>query len=434
MRANSYRSYLNRYAEPMVVELKPSLFLQSYEFVLVIPIYDEALDCLKQVLPADLQNTLVIVVVNAAEVDGAPTSDYAASLQNTRAFLEQFYPGGSLLTVVPYQNQSALLIVDCCSEGRLLPKKQGVGLARKIGGDLAVACIIHHLVASPWIHCTDADVELPCSYFGVADPDVAATIYPFRHQPIHRNILQYEISLRYYVLQLAAAGSPYAFQNIGSLMSINARNYVMVRGFPKRRAAEDFYMLNKLAKTGKVARLKTPIVSLSSRVSQRVPFGTGAAMGKLLAEPDLQLYHPEIFGQLQVWLGLVEKLWCDRTLIQTKGLLQWWPADALLLDILQSMELETRLQQAYRQCSDLPHFQLFLWSWFDAFKTLKLVHGFRDQGYPSQSMQKALASLNLKIDLESLESELTTDGLAYINQHLIERESQLPMLIGPTKN
>ncbi|MGB7415446.1 MAG: glycosyltransferase family A protein [Thermosynechococcaceae cyanobacterium] len=429
------RSYLERYAEPMATEFDPNLLSQSYEFVLVIPVYNEATNCLEQVLPADLHNTLVIVVVNAAEADEPLTSEYAASVHNTRTFLEQFHPG-SPLTVVPYRNQSALLIVDCCSQGRLLPKKQGVGLARKIGGDLAVACIAHNRVASPWIHCTDADVELPLSYFGSADPDIAAAIYPFRHQPIHRNILQYEISLRYYVLQLAVAGSPYAFQTIGSLMKINVRNYVMVRGFPKRRAAEDFYMLNKLAKTGKVVRLKTPIVSLSSRVSQRVPFGTGAAMGKLVSEPELQLYNPEIFGQLRDWLGLVETLWCDRTQIQTQGLSSWWPADAILLDILQSMALETRLQQAYRQCSDLQHFRLFLWSWFDAFKTLKFVHALRDQRYPSQSMQEALPSLNLDIALDSAQeqSELTLPLLECINQQLIERENQLPSLTGPTES
>jgi hypothetical protein len=433
MPSHPYRSYLERYAEPIAAEFDPNVLRQSYDFVLVIPIYDEATDCLEQVLPADLHNGLVIVVVNVAVGDGPFMS--AAAMENTRAFLEQFHPDSAALTVVPYRQRSTLLIVDCCRQGRRLPQKQGVGLARKIGGDLAVACMAHNRVASPWIHCTDADVKLPLGYFEAAEADTAIAIYPFRHEPAHRDILQYEISLRYYVLQLAAAGSPYAFQTIGSLMKINAHNYVAVRGFPKRQAAEDFYMLNKLAKTGLVARLKAPVVSLSSRVSQRVPFGTGAAMGKLAAGTELQLYHPDIFRQLQSWLGLVEPLWCDRTFIQTQGLSSWWPADALLLNILQGMALETRLQQAYRQCSGFPHFRFFLWSWFDAFKTLKLVHALRDQRYPSRSIQDVLGAIDLGPERTAAaqQTELTTPMLEAINQHLIAQEHSLPVLTGPTE-
>jgi hypothetical protein len=392
----------------------------------------------------------VIVVVNAAEADtpAAFTADYAAALQNTQAFLKQFCPQDSPFTVVPYKNQSTLLIVDCCTTGRLLPRKQGVGLARKIGGDLAIACIADQVVATPWIHCTDADVALPLGYFGASDPAVAVAIYPFRHCPPHRNILQYEISLRYYVLQMAAAGSPYAFQNIGSLLRINAHNYVAVRGFPRRRAAEDFYMLNKLAKTGQVERLKAPVVSLSSRVSGRVPFGTGAAMGRLAVEPDLRLYHPEIFRQLKIWLALVEKLWCDgcwhspsrkrrlvgdpRNLMPQQELETGWPADPLLLDILQEMGLGQLLMQAERQCRDFPHFQFFIWGWFDAFRTLKFVHALRDQRYPSLSICDAIAQSGWMSDLNLSQDVSDESTLQTLNGWLINQEHQLPPLIGPT--
>ncbi|PZD75085.1 hypothetical protein C1752_00235 [Acaryochloris thomasi RCC1774] len=433
MPSNPYRPYLDRYAEPIATELEPKVLLpHTYQFVIVIPAHNEPPDSLDRVLPQDLQNTLVIVVVNAAEAEkpAAATAEYTAALRNTQIFLEQFYPKGALFTIVPQQNQSTLLIVDCCTAGRLLPHKQGVGLARKIGGDLAVACIAEQVVVSPWIHCTDADVELPLGYLGEVDPTVAVAIYPFRHCPPHRNILQYEISLRYYVLQMAAAGSPYAFQNIGSLLKINVRNYVAVRGFPKRQAAEDFYMLNKLTKTGPVERLKAPVVSLSSRVSGRVPFGTGAAMGRLTTEPDLQLYNPDIFRQLKTWLALVEKLWCSLSLIQQQGLAKWWPADPLLLDVLQEMGLEKILVQAERQCRDFPHFRFFLWGWFDAFRTLKFVHALRDRKYPSLSICEAVAQSDGDLDLSQATSDIST--LQTINDRLIDQENQLPSLIGPT--
>lgn len=435
MPSNSYRSYLDRYAEAVTAELKPKVHLpHTYQFVIVIPAHNEPPDSLDKVLPPDLQNTLVIVVVNAAEAKTptAATAEYRAALQNTRAFLEQFRPNGSLFTVVPYPQQSTLLIVDCCTIGRLIPHNQGVGLARKIGGDLAVACIAKQVVGSPWIHCTDADVELPLGYLGEVDPDTAVAIYPFRHCPPHSNILQYEISLRYYVLQMAAAGSPYAFQNIGSLLKINARNYVAVRGFPKRQAAEDFYMLNKLSKTGPVERLKAPIVSLSSRMSERVPFGTGAAMGRLTTEPELQLYNPAIFRQLRTWLTLVEKLWGNLNLIEQQGLAPWWPVDPLLLDILQEMGLEKTLTQAKRQCRDFPHFRFFIWGWFDAFRTLKFVHALRDRKYPSLPICEAVAQLDGMSDLNLSQATSDTSTLQAINDRLIAQENQLPSLVGPT--
>ena len=446
--SSPYRPYLSRYAEPIATAFDSGM-LPHHQFVIVIPAHNESPGSLAKVLPKDLQDTLVIVVVNASVADDPAQPEYVAALQQTQTFLRQFSPGDAPFTVVPYRNQSTLLIVDCCTEGRLLPRKQGVGLARKIGGDLAVTCIEAQVVASPWIHCTDADVELPLGYLGEAAPDTAVAICPFRHCPPHRNILQYEISLRYYVLQLAAAGSPYAYESIGSLLKINARHYVAVRGFPKRQAAEDFfYMLNKLAKTGQVERLKAPVVSLSSRVSGRVPFGTGAAMGRLTMEPDLLLYHPEIFRQLQAWLTLIEKLWGDsrlpsaseqgrsagghRSLIQQQELSQWWPADSLLLDILQEMGLEKMLMQAHRQCRDWPHFRFFIWGWFDAFRTLKFIHALRDQRYPSLSMGAAISHLDGMADLDLSGGALAESTLQIINDRLISAEERLPLRVGPT--
>ena len=241
MAATALRRYLDRYAEPIALwfeaQLRPQL-QQTYQFVLVVPLYNEPLDCLDQVLPADVQDTLVIVVVNGG------SDRPSVALQATQALLNHLRCGDAPLTLVPRSAGTDLLVVDCCTPGRQLPRKQGVGLARKIGADLAVVCIETQLVTCPWIHCTDADAILPLAYFDGTEPasDVAVALYPFCHQPVHASILQYEISLRYYVTQLAAAGSPYAFQTIGSLLKINASHYVAVRGFPKRLAAVKIFI------------------------------------------------------------------------------------------------------------------------------------------------------------------------------------------------
>jgi hypothetical protein len=50
--------------------------------------------------------------------------------------------------------QGTLLVIDRASPGHELPPRQGVGLARKIAADLALALLAGGSIESPWIHCT----------------------------------------------------------------------------------------------------------------------------------------------------------------------------------------------------------------------------------------------------------------------------------------
>lgn len=423
MASATIAQYLEHYAEPIAGWFQSEFLSQlhkTYQFVLVIPAFAESLDCLEQVLPADLRQTLVIVVVNSA-VDSDPSA-----IAQTRAFLKQFHNTQVPIYGLPLQQESDCLIVDCTSNGRQLPPKQGVGLARKIGGDLALVCIQQGIVQYSWIHCTDADVKLPLNYFDTEplSPKVAVAIYPFEHSPLHENILAYEISLRYYVLQLAQAGSPYTFQTIGSLLKINAEHYAMVRGFPKRKAAEDFYMLNKLAKVGQVVRLKEPVIQLSSRKSQRVPFGTGAAMTRFAQQPRFELYHPEIFHHLKIWLDTIPTLWRDRGCIEAEGIEPWWSHRSTVLDALLNLGLKQILPHAYQQCSNIDYFQKYLWVWFDAFRTLKFIHYLRDHGFPNLPITEAITTLQ-GIPHSTHDDGLCFSQLKQINLRLVVLEDAI---------
>lgn len=449
MASKAIRRYLDRHAESIVSIIQDdwlATLRQTYQFVLVIPLFNEALNCLDSVLPKTISNTLIIAVVNAS-VD----ADLAA-IHQTQAFLEQFHPQPDVPFIVMDQPLgNTLLLIDCCTATRQLPHKQGVGLARKIGGDVALACIAAQKVEIPWIHCTDGDVQLPADYFDTPNlgSDVAVAIYPFRHWPLNDNILRYDISLRYYVVALAQAASPYAFQAIGSLLRINANHYAQVRGFPKRQAAEDFYMLNKLAKTGKVVRLKQPEVLLSSRISRRVPFGTGAAMARLSEDPEMLLYHPQIFSELRSWQDLDQLLWQElQGLKQFQAdpasyLRSFWQHHHLsesLLQTLMALKLDQALGQALRQNQDFPHFQFFLRVWFDAFRTLKFVHHQRQHYWPSLSIQAATAlywddhapNPSSTDEVNPLQQDHLDPSLLQIWQQLTAAEHQLPSETGPT--
>ncbi len=144
----------------------------------------------------------------------------------------------------------------------------------------------------------------------------AAAIYFFDHRfdedpDVAEAARLYEISLRYYTLGLAWAGSPYAYEAMGSCIAVRPDAYAGVRGFPKKNAAEDFYFLNKVAKVGSIERLAGAPVLLEGRISDRVPFGTGKAVGDLVAKPrartGFRLYHPLVFAHLAAWLSVLER-------------------------------------------------------------------------------------------------------------------------------
>ena len=366
----------------------------------------------------------MILVVN--ETVAAPdhvsvaNQEFAAGLH--ARFSMSWQPVGDSGLTLYADNASSrdLLLVDRYSDGRQFPPKGGVGLARKTGADLAAYLVHQRRVLSPWIHCTDADVRLPQRYFTSSAAlgedsikDTAALVYPFRHtmagdkavDEIMRATALYEYSLHYYVTGLSSAGSPYAFHTIGSTMAVNAVHYAKVRGFPRRQAGEDFYLLNKLAKVGSIRQLGAETdcepIDIAARRSDRVPFGTGAAVGKLLElenpEKEFLLYHPSVFILLRSWLDSLPAFWQSRS-SDIGAILS--SADVQgLVGGLEQLGATQALQHALRQSSDIGQFNRQMHTWFDAFRTLKLIHYLRDHHLPSISYEVLAAEhKTLKMD------------------------------------
>ena len=63
----------------------------------------------------------------------------------------------------------------------------------------------------------------------------------------------YDFKIRYYHAGIVFAGSDYDYIPLGSTLIADMNCYAQVRGFPKKNAGEDFYLLNKLAKIKPVA-------------------------------------------------------------------------------------------------------------------------------------------------------------------------------------
>jgi len=426
--ARAQSQYLDRYAEPEAREL--GALRRRFGHVLTIPAYGEERElreALASIPAGPLGDVLIVLVVNARA--DAPQSMRDANL----ATLEALRAGGGRgiplapNTAVHEHPRGALLLVDRATRGHELPPRHGVGLARKIAADIALALWSGGNVASPWIHCTDADVALPTPYFeavtpgasttrnasstadgsGVANGSVvvgnsdAALLYPFRHVDATREALEYEISLRYYVAGLRFAGSPYAFHTIGSTLAIHATAYARVRGFPKRLAAEDFYLLNKLAKVGTIRSLDGEPIRLSARSSNRTPFGTGRALerarGRERDTAPLRVYHQDVFSDLGAWLQTLRALAeagdaADPADLLPKQIGSWPSADLerLRAHLNASGAWAAARIGAKRARTPITRAK-HLHGGFDAFRTLKLIHALRASGLDSIPLREALS-------------------------------------------
>ena len=374
--------------------------------MLVIPVFNEAptlLDTLAR-LNTDTGKVLVILVLNRPEncLDteiNAPVRDALSRLTAP----EQLSPACHLAMLA---HHVSVLTIDLEMQNGATPADKGVGLARKTGCDVALRWITHDAIDTQWICSSDADALLPTDYFSrlSADKDhSAALLFPFIHSasgdPLNDEAcLRYELRLHHYVLGLQYAGSPYAFHTLGSCIAVRATNYAKVRGFPARAAAEDFYLLSKLAKTGPVTQISGECIALSSRPSSRVPFGTGPAIRNLATSrqmADAELYYdPLVFDSLKAVLRSVAELYDDNVhvteLLQNEGL-NAAQAEQVHRQ-LNAMGIAKVLDHCRLQAGDATSFSKHFHQWFDGFRTLKFIHGLRDSGCSDLNLAELAAS------------------------------------------
>ncbi|WP_096087760.1 hypothetical protein [Agaribacterium haliotis] len=333
--------------------------------------------------------SLLILVVNDNELSNRETQE-----NNQKLIDELMQRANSIgrlkqLHALELGELKILLITRCLNLA--LPAKQGVGLARKIAADCACALIDSAFIKRPIIFSTDADARLPNNYFSLDEGKHSASAWTFDFT--HRggdNAVQhatelYERSLKAWPRELKRAGSPYAYQSLGSCLAFDYRAYAQVRGFPKRAAAEDFYLLNKLAKINGVSVCPEICIELQARRSSRVPFGTGPAVARLIEQQQRGeqacWYDPAIFSELAEVLKRVDTFQhhyqqaaaelkpCTRAAIEAAGIEAF---------------IHKRQQQGDSREQFLRHFH----QWFDAFQSLKFIRHLQQHAYPPKAIEE----------------------------------------------
>jgi hypothetical protein len=355
-----------------------------WDYVLVIPVCGEADDFLSAVLQHQFHlSVLVIMIVNRP--DGHVKSnqwyqDNEALIQHlSKSHSEQFsLSAGHQLFIADTNHaaQSGVLLLNFNNQP--FDPNKGVGLARRIAADTALSLVVKKAIKKPWIFSTDADVKLPPGYFAAIDEVPALTSalsLNFMHhsddQLQHGFQETYDFKLRYYQQGVKFIGAAYDYIPLGSTLIVDANSYAKVRGFPPRSGGEDFYLLNKLAKSGVIYQPPQPMVEIRSRFSDRVPFGTGPAISQIQQQQSagelITFYHPKIFHVLKSWRSCLLNYYQQQQLPSDDcGLNEHWKLEAVLSQALTQVKSEHRWQQ-------------FVHEWFDAFKILKSVHFLRQE-------------------------------------------------------
>lgn len=380
MKKKVIEKYLDNYAENEI-NFTPKIS-EIFDEVIVIPShneFEELLDVLNESLPRISHNkhNLLVLVINGSE--DSNENVHKTNIQLLNYLQKRINISTNSLITSARLNNYHILIINRATDNKIFDKKSGVGLARKIGCD--VALFYKNQIRSNWIRTTDADVILPDNYLEI-NPDAnkfSAITYPFYHGDLINDsqgtaLELYEIYLRYYYLGLVWAGSPYAFQTVGSSMAISAESYAKVRGFPsKREAAEDFYMLNKLAKILPVYRDTEALIRIRGRISDRVPFGTGASMSKiskkLISGDKYNVYNPEVFNILKLWYEIIEEFCNHRDINEIIN-----HKEKILIEKLSILGLEEALTNLLKQTNDQKLLKRHIHTWFDGFRTLKLIN------------------------------------------------------------
>jgi len=213
---------------------------------------------------------------------------------------------------------------------------------------------------------------------------------------------------------------------------VSAPAYLSVRGVPKREAAEDFHLLDKLAKVGPLYRPRVSPIAIRARVSERVPFGTGRRSREIAEElasgREFLLYSPEIFRALAAVLkGLDDFARSAEVAALTRAVELWVPEIApSVQQVLTGLGTFAALTSAAAQAPTGAVLQRRVHTWFDSLRTLRFVHGLRDRCLPSLPWRTALAAAPF------VSEPLATGEPQAICRALELSEAALPLQVGPS--
>lgn len=389
---NGFDTYFARYEvfpQRLDEPVNPNLGM-----IVAIPCYNEP-DIMKTIcslLECDAPQCAVeiIVVVNYSE-----TAD-----EMIKQFNKQTYAG--LKKFAEEQNTPTIKILPILASD--LPQKQaGVGLGRKIAMDEAMRRFAAINNPDGIVISCDADTLVEKNYFCAieqfyAEHQAAAVANLYFEHDISGNfpdeqynaIAQYELHLRYYVAQLKRISFPYAFQTVGSCFTVKAKRYCLQGGMNKRQAGEDFYFLQKVAQSEPVYEIRTTCVHPSSRISDRVPFGTGPVLHKMLDDGNTMFvtFAPEGFAVLGALFSRIDQFRIADEL-QLEQL--YAGLDSTMQECVNVDEFKSKIIEIQNNTSTINQFRKRFYAWFNGFLVFRYLNTSSQSKFPKVPVVEAVS-------------------------------------------
>ncbi len=362
---------------PATAPLQSSRPLKTrYKALIAIPSCNEfenlpeTIDSLEKAAPCDYGETLIIVNVNQrASMDR----------QNNLATLDW---------LKGYKTSLNLAWLDHVN-GAAYPEKFGVGLARH------QACYrgLPFIVNKAPIISLDADSPVNETYLHAIfsylkeNPEFEAGHVNFQHRHCGNEAAKhaiglYENHLHQHRQRLKEANSPHAWYAIGSTIVCTKNAYIKAGGYNCRRlAGEDFYLLQQLSKTGcKILMIERAFVYPSDRISDRVPFGTGKAVGEIIESGTWLTYHHDCYRDLGRVLSAVQQNLGEAP----EDILAKVPTSCR--DWLRLRDFSDTWPKLQANSRDDEMLLNRFHEWLDAFQTLKLIHHLSENYYPRMAL------------------------------------------------
>lgn len=344
---------------------------------IVIPCYGEpdVMSTIHSLFACDKGNfgVEIIVVVNTYQI-----SPESVCQLNRLSYNE--------LTAFAQENNTSQFYLTPLYIENLLGHQTGAGVPRKIGMDEAVRLFKKEENPEGIIVSLDADCTVERNYLTEIHRCFkqyklkSATIefhHPVEHLPEEDELRKaaevYEEYLRYYRSALAYTGYPYAYYTIGSAFAVTVEAYLQVGGMGRQQAGEDFYFLQKVFPLGKTRFIDTTCVYPAARTSNRVPFGTGPAIGKMLEEKQWKKlsYQVAAFTELKNFFDEIDSFF-KLSVQEIEKRLSVLPS--YFQTFLREDDFLYKITEINQHTASVANFRKRFFSYFTAFKILKYLN------------------------------------------------------------
>jgi glycosyltransferase involved in cell wall biosynthesis len=384
--------------------------------IVVVPAYNEPginklLDSLAKCVEPECKVEVIIVVNAPDDATEESLENNTKTLNNIESWKEENYNCFFRLFAFMIEHPSI--------------SGWGVGLARKTGMDEAIRRF--NIIDKPdgVILNLDADCTVDQNYFLAVcnqllkKSDRASCSIYFEHplsgtdypETIFNYIALYELHLRYYFQGLAYSGFPYVFHTVGSAIAVKALSYIKAGGMNRRQAGEDFYFIQKLVPAGGYFNLNLTTVYPSPRVSARVPFGTGASIGKLSSDRSSTLltYNILAFKELRTFFELIDIFFESGTRELHEHFSLIPQGLRLFLDEKEWIE---KMMEVKNNTSGILSFKKRFFGWFNMFRIVKYLNYVHSDFFEKKPVDVSASEL-LEAKGMTFDSRETIDLLLY---------------------